>query len=109
VLAVSCWQCHHQTIMSADPWPNGVPVPSFGQRMVCTRCGIIGADARPNWQEQPQRESLTGATASVNGEAHRQQPRPITLFGFLPPSATVAQNISQKDDPGAFDAFERPL
>jgi hypothetical protein len=22
--------------------------------------GIVGADARPNWQEQPQRESLTG-------------------------------------------------
>jgi hypothetical protein len=30
------------------------------RRMVCTRCGIIGADARPNWREQPQRESLTG-------------------------------------------------
>jgi hypothetical protein len=25
-----------------------VPVPSFGPRMVCTRCGIVGADARPN-------------------------------------------------------------
>jgi hypothetical protein len=22
--------------------------------MVCTRCGIIGADARPNWKEQAQ-------------------------------------------------------
>jgi hypothetical protein len=28
-----------------------VPVPAFGPRMVCTRCGIIGADARPNWRE----------------------------------------------------------
>jgi hypothetical protein len=28
--------------------------------MVCTRCGIIGADARPNWRERPERESLTG-------------------------------------------------
>jgi hypothetical protein len=27
------------------PWPDHVPVPSFGPRMVCTRCGIIGADA----------------------------------------------------------------
>jgi hypothetical protein len=27
-------------------------VPSFGPRMVCTKCGIIGADARPNWLEQ---------------------------------------------------------
>jgi hypothetical protein len=32
----------------------------FGPRMVCTRCGMIGADARPNWKEQPPRESLTG-------------------------------------------------
>jgi hypothetical protein len=28
--------------------------------MVCTKCGIVGADARPNWQEQPARESLGG-------------------------------------------------
>jgi hypothetical protein len=35
-------------------------VPTFGPRMVCTGCGIVGADARPNWQEQPPRESLTG-------------------------------------------------
>jgi hypothetical protein len=32
-LAVSCWQCHHRAIMSADPWPDHVPVPSFGPRM----------------------------------------------------------------------------
>ena len=59
-LDVSCWQCHHLAIMSADSWPDDVPVPTFGPRMVCTRCGIIGADARPNWKEQPPRESLTG-------------------------------------------------
>jgi hypothetical protein len=47
-LDVSYWQCHHRAILSADPWPDHVPVPSFGPRMVCTRCGIIGADARPN-------------------------------------------------------------
>ena len=44
--------------MSADPSPNHVPLPSFGPRMVCTRCGIIGADAE--LQEQPARETLTG-------------------------------------------------
>jgi len=37
-----------------------VPVPAFGPRMVCTGWGIIGAFARPNWQEQPEQESLTG-------------------------------------------------
>jgi hypothetical protein len=26
-----------------------------------TGCGIIGADTRPKWREQPARESLTGA------------------------------------------------
>jgi hypothetical protein len=36
---------------------GAVPVPAFGPRVVCTCCGIVGADARPNWTE---RESLTG-------------------------------------------------
>jgi hypothetical protein len=29
-----------------------VTVPSFCPRMVCTVCGAIGADARPNWNER---------------------------------------------------------
>jgi hypothetical protein len=60
-LAVTCHLCHHEAIISAARWPDDVPVPTFGPRMVCTKCGIIGADARPNWLEQPARESLTGA------------------------------------------------
>jgi hypothetical protein len=28
--------------------------------MVCTGCGIIGADAQPDWKEQPLRVRLTG-------------------------------------------------
>jgi hypothetical protein len=59
-LDVSCWNCQHQAILSADRWPDGIPVPTFGPPMVCTRCGIVGADARPNWKEQPPRETLTG-------------------------------------------------
>ena len=35
-------------------------MPSFGPRMVCTRCGIIGADVRPNWREQAERPSPHG-------------------------------------------------
>jgi hypothetical protein len=57
-LDVSCWQCHHRATLSADPWPDHVPVPSPAHGVHPVR--IIGADARPNWQEQPQRESLTG-------------------------------------------------
>ena len=59
-LFVSCWQFHHEAILNVETWPDQVPVPTFGPRMVCTKCGMIGADARPNWQEQPTRESLTG-------------------------------------------------
>jgi hypothetical protein len=60
-LDVSCWQCHHRAILNADTWSDDVPVPTFGPRMVCTRCEIIGTDVRPSWHAQPPRESLTGA------------------------------------------------
>jgi hypothetical protein len=57
---------------------GSVPVPAFGPRMVCTRCGIVGADARPNWTELPPRSSLIGVqwrlTAVWNGD--RQQAVP---------------------------------
>jgi hypothetical protein len=59
-LAVSCLLCHHAAVVDVEVLPDGVAVPSFGRRMVCTRCGIIGADARPNWREQAERPSLTG-------------------------------------------------
>jgi hypothetical protein len=53
-LDVCCWLCHHRAILSADPWSDDIPVPSFGPRMVCT----IRADARPNWPEQSPRERV---------------------------------------------------
>jgi hypothetical protein len=28
--------------------------------MVCTSCGIVGADVRANWKERPPRETLIG-------------------------------------------------
>jgi hypothetical protein len=59
-IPVSRWQCHHAGVLGVDDWSDDCPVPSFGPRMVCTRCGTIGADARPNWQEQPERPTLTG-------------------------------------------------
>jgi len=38
--------------LAAAQFPDDVPGPSFGPRMVCTVCGAIGADARPLWQER---------------------------------------------------------
>ena len=28
VADVSCWSCHHRTILSAEPWPDDVLVPA---------------------------------------------------------------------------------
>ena len=52
--------CHHEAVINVDRFGDGVPVPAFGPRIVCTSCGIIGAFARLNWQERAQQESLTG-------------------------------------------------
>jgi hypothetical protein len=63
-LAVHCLnpQCRHQTVFSADDYPDEVPVPSFQARMKCRKCGAKGRqiDVRPNWKEQPPQSSLTG-------------------------------------------------
>jgi hypothetical protein len=48
----TCMQCNHRAVLDVAPWPDDVVVPWFGPRMVCTKCGTIGADARPNWKEQ---------------------------------------------------------
>jgi hypothetical protein len=67
-LAVSCWLCDHGAVLAVDPWPYNVPVPAFGPPMVCTGCGIVGAGARPNWNEQPSRPSLTGTQWSEHAD-----------------------------------------
>jgi hypothetical protein len=51
-LDVQCWQCRHQVIVNVDHLPGDLTVKSFEPRMVCTKCGTIGADVRPNWRER---------------------------------------------------------
>ena len=60
-LWVYCRACHRSAVVNVDRYSDEIPVPAFGPRMVCNACGMIGADARPNWSEVPLRESLTGA------------------------------------------------
>ena len=45
-LFVTCELCHHVAVLPADRWGDVMLVSAFRPRMVCTRCGIVGADAR---------------------------------------------------------------
>ena len=66
-LAVTCDLCHHRAVLPAESWGDAVLVRDFRPRMVCTRCGIVGADARPDWREMP---------ASGNWQKNRGQAGP---------------------------------
>jgi hypothetical protein len=52
--------CHHSAVVDADRWPDDTVLLNLNRKAVCTRCGMIGADVRPNWSERPPPESLTG-------------------------------------------------
>jgi hypothetical protein len=64
-LAIRCDLCHHEAVINVDRFGEDVPVPTFRSRMVCTRCGIIGADARPNWREAAARDPNSGQPLRV--------------------------------------------
>jgi hypothetical protein len=38
--------------MNVDHLAGDLTVPSLGPRMLYTKCGMTGADARPNWKER---------------------------------------------------------
>ena len=43
--------CGHHRVIDVERYGDDVPVPRFGPRLRCQRCGHLGADARPNWSE----------------------------------------------------------
>ena len=58
-LVATCPNCRRESVLNIDTYLADTTVPGFGPPMVCTRCGIVGAEVRPNWHEQPERSSLT--------------------------------------------------
>jgi hypothetical protein len=51
-LLVMCYGCRHEVIVNVDMYPGEFLVRDFGSRMVCTNCGTVGADVRPNWKQR---------------------------------------------------------
>jgi hypothetical protein len=49
VYCESIW-CNHSAEIDADWLPNDTIIRLLGPRMVCTACGLIGADVRPDWR-----------------------------------------------------------
>jgi hypothetical protein len=48
--------CNHFRVLDVSGFGDDLPVPSFGPRLRCERCGHLGADARPNWNEMHKQE-----------------------------------------------------
>jgi len=49
--------------INVEAHPDDVSVPAFSRRMLCTACGMIGADARPNWNDRRRQPGAIGLTA----------------------------------------------
>jgi hypothetical protein len=63
-LIASCLSdaCRHTALIDVSRYSADTEVPWFRSRVICAKCGSRGnkIDVRPNWKEQPPRESLTG-------------------------------------------------
>src|SRR5262245_43027493 len=52
--------CRHQALIDVSDCPDDRVARWFQQRAKCSKCGNRRIDARPNWNEQPEGDSLTG-------------------------------------------------
>jgi hypothetical protein len=41
--------CSHSVTMNADHLPDDTTISALGPKMICTKCGHVGADVRPDW------------------------------------------------------------
>jgi hypothetical protein len=53
--------CHHSAVIDADRWPDETVLLDLNRKLACTKCGIIGGQVRPKWDDRVLGESLTGA------------------------------------------------
>jgi hypothetical protein len=50
--------CHHSAKLNADSLPDETIVRSLRSRMVCTKCGLVGAEVRPEWSPHTNRRHV---------------------------------------------------
>jgi hypothetical protein len=54
--------CYHSAVIDADRWRDDAVLLDLDPRLVCTKCGIIGGQVRPNWviecSGEPDRRAL---------------------------------------------------
>ena len=84
-LALYCLnpRCLHRSVLNVDNYPANTLVQSFGPKMVCAKCGTIGADAVPG-----EAARYSGMKPPTNSEmldriGSRQAPSPIGVGGRL--------------------------
>jgi hypothetical protein len=51
---------HHRASLNGDWLPDEMPVRPLCARMVCTRCGMIDADVRPDWSLHVNKKRVSG-------------------------------------------------
>jgi hypothetical protein len=61
----------YELIVNVDKYPGELLVRGFGSRMICIKCGIVGADVRPTGKSRrgDTRETLT---AVQRGESKKK-------------------------------------
>jgi hypothetical protein len=70
--------CRHQALIDVSSYPADTPVPWFGGKVVCAKCGARGRhiDVRPNWKEKPGLDRAAGRRVNqikMNGPTTRQR------------------------------------
>jgi hypothetical protein len=60
VYCVSPW-CNHSATLNADSLPDDTALLDLDSRMVCTACGLVGADVRPDWSSHTGGAGMGGA------------------------------------------------
>jgi hypothetical protein len=60
VYCVSPW-CNHGARLNADWLPDDTVLLDLDHRMVCTACGLVGADVRPDWTPMTGSVGMGGA------------------------------------------------